>query len=47
MPSIISFYQLTAKLNIDQAQKEHAVSFLKDSFPRKFPSIKMIPFTEN
>jgi len=47
MPSLISFYQLTAKLNIDQVQKEDAVSFLNNSFPRNLPSIKMIPVTEN
>jgi len=47
MLSIISFYQLTAKLNTDQVQKKDAASFLKDSFPRNFPSTKIIPVTED
>jgi hypothetical protein len=33
-------------LKLHQAGKEDAVTFLKDSFPRKFPAIKLIPTTE-
>jgi hypothetical protein len=40
------FVTVTEKLNIYQAGKEDAISFLKHSFPRNFPSIKIIPVTE-
>jgi hypothetical protein len=34
------------KYNIYQVQKGDAISILKDSFPGKFASIKIIPITE-
>jgi hypothetical protein len=40
------FLTITEKLNIQQVEKEDAVSFLEDSFPGNFPSIKTIPITE-
>ena len=40
------FTTITEKLNIQQIQKGDAISILKDSFPGKFPSIKIIPITE-
>jgi hypothetical protein len=40
------FLTITKKLNIQQAEKGDAVSFLADSFPGNFPSMKTIPITE-
>ena len=38
---------ITKKLNIQQLEKGNATSHLKDSFPGNFPSIKIIPITED
>jgi hypothetical protein len=40
------FKTITEKLNIQQIQKGD-VSILEDSFPRNFPSIKIISITES
>jgi hypothetical protein len=40
------FLRVTEKLNIRKFEKGDAISFLKDSFPGNFPSIKIIPITE-
>jgi hypothetical protein len=40
------FITITGKRNIQQIAKGDAFSFLKDSFPGNFPSIKIIPITE-
>jgi hypothetical protein len=40
------FLTITEKLNIQQVEKGDAVSFLEDSFPGNFPSMKTIPITE-
>jgi hypothetical protein len=40
------FITLTEKLNIQQIQEGSVISILNDSFPRNFPSIKIIPITE-
>ena len=39
------FIIFTEKLNIQQIEKGDAISILKDSFPGKFLSIKIIPIT--
>jgi hypothetical protein len=41
------FLTTTESLNLHQAGIEDAVSFLKAAFPVKFPSINIIPTTEN
>ena len=42
-----NFFITTAgKYNIYRVEKGDAISILKDSFPGKFPSIKIIPVTE-
>jgi hypothetical protein len=40
------FLTVTEKLNVQKFEKGSAISFLKDSFPGNFPSIKIIPITE-
>jgi hypothetical protein len=40
------FLTITESLNLHKMGKEDAVSFLKDTFPVKFPNIKIIPITE-
>jgi hypothetical protein len=40
------FITTVGKYNIYQVEKGDAISILKDSFPGKFPSIKIIPITE-
>jgi hypothetical protein len=40
------FLTITENSNLHQAGEEDAISSLKDSFPRKFPAIKLIPDTE-
>jgi hypothetical protein len=40
------FLTITESLNLHQAGREDAVSFLKAAFPGKFPGIKIIPTTE-
>jgi hypothetical protein len=40
------FLTITESLNLHQAGREDAVSFLKAKFPGKFPGIKIIPITE-
>jgi hypothetical protein len=40
------FITITKKLKIQRMEKGDAVSFLKDSFPGNFPSIKIILITE-
>jgi hypothetical protein len=40
------FLTITEKLKIQQVEKGDAVSFLEDSFPGNFPSMKTIPITE-
>jgi hypothetical protein len=40
------FLTVTEKLNIQKFEKGAAISFLKDSFPGNFPSIKIIRITE-
>jgi hypothetical protein len=40
------FLTVTEKLNVQKFQKANVISFLKDSFPGNFPSIKIIPITE-
>jgi hypothetical protein len=39
------FLTVTEKLNTHKPEKGDAISFLKDSFPRNFASIKIIPVT--
>ena len=52
MPSVINiwyvnfFIKTAGKYNIYQVEKGDAISILKDSFPGKFPSIKITPITE-
>ena len=41
------FKTITEKLNIQQIQKGDDISVLKHSFPSNFPSIKIIPITED
>jgi len=40
------FITITEKLNIQQIEKRDVITILKDSFPRNFPWIKMVPITE-
>jgi hypothetical protein len=40
------FLTASEKLNIHKFEEGDAVSFLKDSFPRNFPNINIIPITE-
>jgi hypothetical protein len=40
------FLAITENLNLHQMGNENALSFLKDAFPKKFPSIKIIPTNE-
>jgi hypothetical protein len=40
------FLTVTEKLNLQKPEKGDAISFLIDSFPGNFPSIKIIPITE-
>jgi hypothetical protein len=42
----LPYITTAGKYNIYQIQKGDAISVLKDSFPGKFPSIKIIPITE-
>jgi hypothetical protein len=50
-PSVVTsafnnfFLTAAEKLNTQKPEKGDAISFLKDSFPRKFTSIKIIPVT--
>jgi hypothetical protein len=37
------FLTVTEKLNVQKFEKGDAISLLKDSFPRNFPTIKIIP----
>jgi hypothetical protein len=39
------FLTVTEKLNTQKPEKGDAISFLKDSFPRNFTSIRIIPVT--
>jgi hypothetical protein len=40
------FITITAKLNIQDAEKGDAISMPRDSFPVIFPSIEIIPIME-
>jgi len=40
------FLTASEKLNIHKFEEGDAISFLKDSFPRNFPNINIIPITE-
>jgi hypothetical protein len=40
------FLTITEKLNVQKFEKGDVISFLKDSFPGNFPSIRIIPITE-
>jgi hypothetical protein len=40
------FLTTSEKLNIYKFEEGDAISFLKDSFPRYFPTINTIPITE-
>jgi len=40
------FVTITEKLNIQKIDTEDATSILKDSFPRIFSNINIIPITE-
>ena len=37
----------TEKINIQQIEKGDAILILKDSFPGKFPILKIIPITDD
>jgi hypothetical protein len=39
------FLTVAEKLNTHKPEKGHVISFLKDSFPTNFTSIKIIPVT--
>ena len=39
------FLTATEKLNIQKSNKGDAISFLKNSFPEKIPSMELIPIT--
>jgi hypothetical protein len=41
------FATVTEKLNMQQIETGHAISVLKDSFPGKFPSIKITSIRES
>jgi hypothetical protein len=40
------FVTITENLNLHQMGNENALSFLKDAFPKIFPSFKIIPSNE-
>jgi hypothetical protein len=40
------FLTITENLNLHQEVGDNVISFLREAFPRKFPSIKTIPTTE-
>jgi hypothetical protein len=40
------FITISEKLNIQQIEKRDVITILKDSFPRNFRRIKMVPITE-
>jgi hypothetical protein len=41
------FLTIAEKLNMQQVEKSDAISFLKGAFPGNFPSLKIIPITED
>jgi hypothetical protein len=46
MPSVLFFLTFTENLNLHQEVRGDAISFLKETFSRKFPHIKTISTTE-
>jgi hypothetical protein len=44
MAKFFSNFLITITKNIEYIGRGDAISILKDSFPRKFPSIKVIPY---